>query len=129
MAGEGFKALSDPTRRRILELLRDGDKTAGELAEHFDMTKPSISHHLATLKAAGLVDDERRGQNIVYSLNTTVMQDLIGWFMGFAHAGRASQAGPAAHPAQSAQAAQAPQPPQPAQPPQPSPLPQSKENQ
>ena len=103
MAGEGFKALSDPTRRRILELLRDGDKTAGELAEHFDMTKPSISHHLATLKAAGLVDDERRGQNIVYSLNTTVMQDLIGWFMGFAHAGRASQAGPAAHPAQSAQ--------------------------
>ena len=117
MAGEGFKALSDPTRRRILELLRDGDKTAGELAEHFDMTKPSISHRLATLKAAGLVDDERRGQNIVYSLNTTVMQDLIGWFMGFAHAGRASQAGPAAHPAQSAQAAQAPQPPQPAQPP------------
>ena len=83
MAGDGFKALSDPTRRRILELLRDGDKTAGELAEHFDMTKPSISHHLATLKAAGLVDDERRGQNIVYSLNTTVMQDLIGWFLGF----------------------------------------------
>ncbi len=111
MAGEGFKALSDPTRRRILELLRDGDKTAGELAEHFDMTKPSISHHLATLKAAGLVDDERRGQNIVYSLNTTVMQDLIGWFMGFAHAGRASQAGPAAHPAQSAQPEQPEQPP------------------
>ena len=114
MAGEGFKALSDPTRRRILELLRDGDKTAGELAKHFDMTKPSISHHLATLKAAGLVDDERRGQNIVYSLNTTVMQDLIGWFMGFAHAGRASQAGPAAHPAHPAQPEQ---PPQPAQPP------------
>ena len=111
MAGEGFKALSDPTRRRILELLRDGDKTAGELAEHFDMTKPSISHHLATLKATGLVDDERRGQNIVYSLNTTVMQDLIGWFMGFAHAGRASQAGPAAHPAQSAQPEQPEQPP------------------
>lgn len=58
--------------------------TAGELAEHFDMTKPSISHHLATLRAAGLVSDERHGQNIVYSLNTTVMQDLIGWFMGFA---------------------------------------------
>lgn len=126
MAGEGFKALSDPTRRRILELLRDGDKTAGELADHFDMTKPSISHHLATLKAAGLVDDERRGQNNVYSLNATVMQDLIGWFMGFAHAGRASQAGPAAHPAHPAQPEQ---PPQPAQPPQPSPLPQSKENQ
>ncbi|MEE1295200.1 autorepressor SdpR family transcription factor [Bifidobacterium merycicum] len=83
MAGEGFKALADPTRRRILELLRDGDMTAGELAEHFNMSKPSISHHLATLKAAGLVLDERHGQNIIYSLNTTVMQDLIGWFMGF----------------------------------------------
>lgn len=84
MAGEGFKALSDPTRRRILELLRDGDKTAGELAEHFDISKPSLSHHLATLRSAGLVSDERHGQNIVYSLNTTVMQDLIGWFLGFA---------------------------------------------
>lgn len=83
MPGEGFKALADPTRRRILELLRDGDLTAGELAEHFDISKPSLSHHLATLRSAGLVSDERRGQNIVYSLNTTVMQDLIGWFPGF----------------------------------------------
>lgn len=83
MPGEGFKALADPTRRRILELSRDGDLTAGELAEHFDISKPSLSHHLATLKSAGLVSDERRGQNIVYSLNTTVMQDLIGWFLGF----------------------------------------------
>ena len=83
MPGEGFKALADPTRRRILELLRDGDLTAGELAEHFDISKPSLSHHLATLKSAGLVSDERRGQNIVYSPNTTVMQDLIGWFLGF----------------------------------------------
>lgn len=83
MPGEGFKALADPTWRRILELLRDGDLTAGELAEHFDISKPSLSHHLATLKSAGLVSDERRGQNIVYSLNTTVMQDLIGWFLGF----------------------------------------------
>ena len=83
MPGEGFMALADPTRRRILELLRDGDLTAGELAEHFDISKPSLSHHLATLKSAGLVSDERRGQNIVYSLNTTVMQDLIGWFLGF----------------------------------------------
>ena len=83
MPGEGFKALAEPTRRRILELLRDGDLTAGELAEHFDISKPSLSHHLATLRSAGLVSDERRGQNIVYSLNTTVMQDLIGWFLGF----------------------------------------------
>ena len=72
------------TRRRILELLRAGDMTAGELAEHFDISKPSLSHHLATLRNAGLVTDERHGQNIVYSLNTTVMQDLVGWFMGFA---------------------------------------------
>ena len=83
MPGEGFKALADPTRRRILELLREGNCTAGELAEHFDISKPSLSHHLSTLKSAGLVTDERHGQSIVYSLNTTVMQDLIGWFMCF----------------------------------------------
>ena len=76
--------VASPTRRRILELLRAGDMTAGELAEHFDISKPSLSHHLATLRNAGLVTDERHGQNIVYSLNTTVMQDLVGWFMGFA---------------------------------------------
>ena len=80
MPGEGFKALADPTRRRILELLRDGDLTAGELAEHFDISKPSLSHHLATLKSAGLVSDERRGQNIVYSVNLTVFQELMKWF-------------------------------------------------
>ena len=56
MAGEGFKALADPTRRRILELLREDDLTAGELAEHFDISKPSLSHHLATLKRS----EERR---------------------------------------------------------------------
>ena len=83
MGESAFKALADPTRRRILELLRAGELTAGELAEHFDMTKPSISHHLSTLKAAGLVDAERDGQSIVYSLNTTVMQDLMMWFYTF----------------------------------------------
>ena len=83
MGESAFKALADPTRRRILELLRAGELTAGELAEHFDMTKPSISHHLSTLKAAGLVDAERDGQSIVYSLNTTVMQDLMRWFSTF----------------------------------------------
>ncbi|MBS7157560.1 MAG: autorepressor SdpR family transcription factor [Collinsella phocaeensis] len=83
MGESAFKALADPTRRRILELLRAGELTAGELAEHFDMTKPSISHHLSTLKAAGLVDAERDGQSIVYSLNTTVMQDLMRWFYTF----------------------------------------------
>lgn len=83
MGESAFKALADPTRRRILELLRAGELTAGELAEHFDMTKPSISHHLSTLKAAGVVDAERDGQSIVYSLNTTVMQDLMRWFYTF----------------------------------------------
>lgn len=83
MGGEAFKALADPTRRRILELLRSSDLSAGELAEHFAMTKPSISHHLNTLKAAGLVDAERNGQSIVYSLNTSVLQDLMSWFYTF----------------------------------------------
>lgn len=83
MGGEAFKALADPTRRRILELLRSADLTAGELADHFDMTKPSVSHHLNTLKAAGLVDAEREGQSIVYSLNTSVLQDLMSWFYTF----------------------------------------------
>lgn len=82
-----FKALSDPTRRRILELLSDRDMTAGEIAGHFDITKPSVSHHLNALKAAGLILDERKGQNIIYSLNTTVFQELIKWFFDFSKGG------------------------------------------
>ena len=85
--GDAFKALADPTRRRILELLAQGetmlkerDMNAGEIAEKFDMTKPSVSHHLNILKAADLVSDERSGQNIVYSLNLTVFQELLKWF-------------------------------------------------
>ncbi|HPA53376.1 MAG TPA: autorepressor SdpR family transcription factor [Thermoanaerobaculia bacterium] len=77
-----FKALSDPTRRRILEYLREGDLNAGEIAERFDMTKPSISHHLSLLKQAGLVEDTRRGQNIVYSLDTTVFQEALRFLLG-----------------------------------------------
>jgi DNA-binding transcriptional ArsR family regulator len=76
-----FKALADGTRRRILELLREKDLTAGEIAEHFPISKPSISHHLNILKQAGLVSDERRGQNIVYSLNTTVFQEALAWLL------------------------------------------------
>ena len=83
MGGEAFKALADPTRRHILELLRTKDLTAGEIAEHFDLTKPSLSHHLNTLKTAGLVDAERDGQNIIYSLNTSVLQGLMSWFYTF----------------------------------------------
>lgn len=75
-----FKALSDPTRRQIIQMLKDKDMTAGEIAEHFDMTKPSISHHLNMLKQAQLVIDERKGQNICYSLNTTVFQEVVNWF-------------------------------------------------
>ena len=79
-----FKALSDPTRREILRLLRRRDQTAGEIAEHFEISKPSISHHLATLKQAGLAIDVRKGQNIVYSLNSTVFQEALQWMMDFA---------------------------------------------
>lgn len=75
------KALADPTRRKIIRLLRDRDMTAGEIAECFSISKPSISHHLNILKQAGLILDERKGQNIVYSLNTSVMEELIGWLM------------------------------------------------
>ena len=78
--GDGFKALADPTRRRILELLAQNELTAGEIAAQFDMTKPSVSHNLAILKSAGLVQDERRGQNIVYNVNMTVFQELMKWF-------------------------------------------------
>jgi len=75
-----FKALADPTRRKIILLLKERDMTAGEIAEQFDMTKPSISHHLNALKQALLVTDERKGQNIYYSLNTTVFQEVVKWF-------------------------------------------------
>jgi DNA-binding transcriptional ArsR family regulator len=80
-----FKALADPTRRKIIMLLKKKNLTPGEIAEHFDMTKPSISHHLNMLKQADLVSDERKGQNIYYSLNTTVFQEVIGWFFDATH--------------------------------------------
>lgn len=81
MASDVFKALGDPTRRQILEMLgREGDLTAGEIASRFNISAPSISHHLSTLKAAGLVQDNRQGQSIIYSLNTTVFQDVVAWF-------------------------------------------------
>jgi DNA-binding transcriptional ArsR family regulator len=70
-----FKALSDPSRRKILKILQEGSRTAGELAEAFDITKGSLSHHFNILKAADLVRCERRGQRIVYSLNTSVLED------------------------------------------------------
>jgi ArsR family transcriptional regulator len=76
-----FKALNDDTRRRIVDLLKEQDMNAGEIANHFEMSKPSISHHLDLLNQAGLVDREKKGQFIVYSLNTTVLDELIAWFI------------------------------------------------
>lgn len=78
-----FKSLNDPTRRDILELLKDRDLTAGEIAEHFDISKPSISHHLDLLKQAGLVTAVKDGQFVVYSLNTTVMDEMLKWILQF----------------------------------------------
>lgn len=77
-----FKALSDPTRRRILSLLKRGDMTAGAIADNFTISKPSISHHLSVLKAAGVIFAQRRGQEIVYSLDTTVFQDAMSYLLG-----------------------------------------------
>ena len=74
-----FKALNDPTRRQILDLLKEKDLSAGEIAEAFDISKPSISHHLDLLKTAGLVSAERNGQFIVYSLDTTALEEATQW--------------------------------------------------
>ena len=84
MFDKTFKALSDPTRRQILELLKAGAKTAGEIGSHFEMTGATISHHLSVLKDAGLVSDEKRGKYIFYELDTSVLQDMLAWVAGFA---------------------------------------------
>jgi DNA-binding transcriptional ArsR family regulator len=76
-----FRALADPTRRRILELLARRDLTAGEIAEEFPIAFASVSRHLSLLKEAGLVDAEREGQFIRYRLNTTVYQEVIRYLM------------------------------------------------
>lgn len=76
---ETFRALSDPTRREILHILRNGARTAGEIASHFDMTAATVSHHLSVLKAAGLVTDERRGKWIYYEMNLSVLEEITGW--------------------------------------------------
>jgi DNA-binding transcriptional ArsR family regulator len=81
MADTAFRALADPTRRRILELLAERDRTAGEIASQFSIAFPSVSHHLRVLKEAELVTAEREGQNIRYRINTTVSQDLLRYLM------------------------------------------------
>ncbi len=74
-----FKALSDPTRREILALLKNGAMTAGEISARFEITGASISHHLSVLREAGLITDDRRGKYIYYELNMTVLDELLSW--------------------------------------------------
>ena len=75
--GDVWKALADPTRQKILELLKNKSLNAGEIAAEFNMTKPSISNHLSILKQADLVDSEKIGQNVIYSLKTSVLEDML----------------------------------------------------
>ncbi|WP_319561948.1 autorepressor SdpR family transcription factor [Marispirochaeta sp.] len=78
---KAFRALADPTRRKILTLLKKGEMNAGEIAAHFDIRPASVSHHLKELTNAGLIMRERRGQRILYSLNATVFEEVIAWFL------------------------------------------------
>jgi len=83
-----FKALRDPTRRRILEMLKERDLTAGQIAEAFSMTAPSISYHLDLLKHAQLVSSRKNGQFVTYSLETTVLDDSLGWILDLMKKGK-----------------------------------------
>lgn len=78
-----LNALSDPTRRKILELLKKKDLSAGEIGKHFSITAPSMSHHLSVLKQAELVTSERRGQEIIYTLNLSVFEEVAEALVGF----------------------------------------------
>lgn len=77
-----FKALSDPTRRRVLQLLRERPMTAGELSEHFEVSKPTMSAHFAVLRGADLVAAEKHGKSIVYRLKLSVLEDALLAFAG-----------------------------------------------
>ncbi len=77
-----FKALSDPTRRRVLQLLRKKPMSAGELSDHFAVSKPTMSAHFAALREAGLVHTEKSGKSVIYHLKLSVLEDAL---MGFAH--------------------------------------------
>jgi len=95
---EVFKALSDPTRRRVLRLLRDGPCGAGELADHFDVSKPTMSAHFNVLKAADLIEAERQGRQIIYRLKMSVLEEALMEFaqafgMGGGHEAKESAAG------------------------------------
>ena len=77
-----LKALADPIRREILNLLREGAKTAGEIGDHFPMTGATVSHHLSVLRDAGLISDDKRGKYIYYELNLSVLDEITGWIAG-----------------------------------------------
>lgn len=90
-----FKALSDPSRRKVLELLREGPKSAGELADHFDVAKPTMSAHFAVLKEADLVETEKDGKQVIYRLKLSVLEDaLLGFAKIFGVGGSAPTASP-----------------------------------
>lgn len=86
-----LKALASPTRREILRMLSEKRLTAGEIAEAFNISKPSISHHLNDLKNAELVSAERDGQNIIYSLNSSVVQEVVQELMNLLNIGEADE--------------------------------------
>jgi ArsR family transcriptional regulator len=78
-----LRALNDATRRAILELLREGPLTAGDIAERFNFSKPTISHHLDLLRQADLVTSKKQGLYVTYSLNTTVLDEFLSWLLHF----------------------------------------------
>ena len=86
-----FDALSHPIRREVLELLKDGGKSAGELADHFPVSKPTMSGHFAKLKSAGLILGENRGGSIVYTLNMSTLEEALHGFMSRMEMSRTSR--------------------------------------
>ena len=79
---ETLKAISDTVRRDILQMLRNGNKSAGEIAEHFDLTGATVSYHLSKLKNAGLITEQKYKNYIYYELNTSVFEELLTWIYG-----------------------------------------------
>ncbi|MBE6703696.1 MAG: winged helix-turn-helix transcriptional regulator [Ruminococcaceae bacterium] len=80
---ETMKALADPVRRDILQMLRGGRKSAGEIGEHFNLTGATVSYHLAKLKSADLIAEEKYKNYIYYSLNASVFEELLAWIYDF----------------------------------------------
>jgi DNA-binding transcriptional ArsR family regulator len=98
-----FEALAHPTRRAILELLKSGSKTAGELADAFQVSKPTMSGHFAKLREAGLIQADQKGTTIFYSINLSVLEEVLLGFMG--RIGTAETEGPAFQPAKKGETA------------------------